>query len=984
MKTNLLRYPIFVLTFITVSAITSCRDNSIISNSADMALSSIKMSAPNFMYENSEKSRSNLAPSKDETSFSWQKGDIVAVYSYLKGLTNFYIDDESISEDGTTAEFNGSGFTLSNNNTYYAFYPYCSSIQTLDKKSIPITYSEQEISANGSYSNLGKFDYMYARGITNNNGKVALSFNHLGCVAKFNLTVPKSANYTIFKVESKEGDKLLSSGRVDLTSESPTINLDSKGDSAINVKLNSKDGGIFVEKDSLLTICIMMPSQNLDGIKLNLHLYDSNNNRYTASIYGKNMQAGYTYNYKTDEENGNFTGSGTGLPNDDNTPELISTFNNPQAHGYEGMLLDGNILYTSGFFGVQSINYSDKSSPKLENRLSISTLTNGRNDMLARSIAQKDQFLYVPLRQNSSGSMENYTPQYKFQFESIVGDYSSNQEGITNNNNLNNFFEDINITSINTRQNFKVIYIYQGYYQNGSYINTINIQGENGQNCVLFRETFSNQNEALSSLKNEYRNDKGDYCKVNWSKLSIGHNVFTNIKFNLLGEFDAYKHNNASIIGEDAPCPNTGIYSICLQTEVSDKEKQAILIHNLNDNLSIGDFSFWYKIDNMTSEDIIVPLANYQSTNVLSLIIQSVDSEKIKIGLLLNKEIVMGNAILNKKEWYNIKISLREQSVNLYYRPQEAGSWNNIAYITPSSIPIFNQLAIGINTYENNAKMYIDDYYFDETAIDDLSYINGKLAIIEKSTLKVKNIYNLDVKCIDAKVYENRLIVTCFYGFNVYDISNPASPKLTYAYRINNFKESQNCDIFEYNGQVYLFICNYSQGYIIANITDVNNVSITKIDEYKNITYNGENLYNKIYNFDVCISYPFAYLTNSTTRSYLNSNYDRRGVLTLNLNDFNNPNPIFTFIPNEVVTEITTGDPQPTRIARYNNKLILNNAEKGLLIFDIGIDGIPQFSYSIKTPENSCINCIYVNSDYIFVADKNIYPFSNIYLFKGI
>ena len=106
--------------------------------------------------------------------------------------------------------------------------------------------------------------------------------------------------------------------------------------------------------------------------------------------------------------------------------------------------------------------------------------------------------------------------------------------------------------------------------------------------------------------------------------------------------------------------------------------------------------------------------------------------------------------------------------------------------------------------------------------------------------------------------------------------------------------------------------------------------------------------------------------------------------MTLNLNDFNNPNPIFTFIPNEVVTEITTGDPQPTRIARYNNKLILNNAEKGLLIFDIGIDGIPQFSYSIKTPENSCINCIYVNSDYIFVADKNIYPFSNIYLFKGI
>lgn len=92
---------------------------------------SIKMSAPNFISADSVSTRTILTPTDNGTAFSWKVGDVVAVYSSSKGMTNFYIDNESISEDGISADFNGSGFKLLENSTYYAFYPYSSSYSIL-------------------------------------------------------------------------------------------------------------------------------------------------------------------------------------------------------------------------------------------------------------------------------------------------------------------------------------------------------------------------------------------------------------------------------------------------------------------------------------------------------------------------------------------------------------------------------------------------------------------------------------------------------------------------------------------------------------------------------------------------------------------------------------------------------------------------------------------------------------------------------------
>ncbi len=981
-----------IITFFIFSLLSiSCNDKTDESFGWDTgSTTSVTMIAPDFPI--SPSARTILTPDNNGTSFSWKKGDIVAVYSDSKGMTNFYIDDESISNDGTSADFNGSGFKLLEKKPYYAFYPYNLSQEYLDKTKIPVTYSNQYVKSNGDCSSLGEFDYMYAKGVTDNNAMVAFTFQHLGCVVEFKLTVPKTANYTSLRLEQVGNNKALyTTGNVNLSDQNPhiTINESAPSDSIINVTLNETGGGIKVSKDSLLSVYMMMPPCNLSESTLKIRLVDDNQNWYAATVDGKNMHAGYTYRYEVNNKTGGFTGSGTGLPNDGSSVELVSTYTHTTNSAYEGMILDGNILYTAGLFGVRSINYNNENSPSLINSQLLSRISNNRSDMRARSITQKDNYLYVAIRQSSSGNNENKIPALRFKFEYYPENNTiPTTNGISSNTTVNSFFKTLHVNSINLNQNIKIMYLYKGHVQNGYYLNTINIQGEDGTSTVLFRETYNTKEEAMSALKAEYRNDKGDYCTVDWSALPNNFNVFQNVRFYKIGEFDSYQHTGTTTISKSSTaCPNTGEYSICMDSGSGSSQNAGILTSNISSKKTKGFLSFWCKVDKIGTSDIEIPLLGLSGKNVMSFVLHSSGNESYTIGVKSNGIKAFSSVKIAKSEWYNYKIEVSSSHIKLWYRTKEAGDWVTATTLTLTQAISFNQLTTGINSNNSNDRIYFDDYYYNETDIDAVSYINGKLAILNKNTLDVIRIYNLDVKAIDVKVFENRLVVTCFYGFNVYDISDPSNPQLTYSYRVNEFKESQNCEIYEANGRVFAFICNYTQGYTIADITDVNNVSIACLNDYKDITYNGENLYGKIYNFDVSIDYPYAYLTNAVMRNYLNTYGERRGILTIDLTDFNNPKPQFSFVPSSLMTTVTNGDPRPTHIARSGNNLIINNTEKGLLFFNIDANGIPTFSTKVSVPGKPSINDIYVPYDgCIFVNDNDhggsTWTNRNVYLYR--
>ena len=107
--------------------------------------------------------------------------------------------------------------------------------------------------------------------------------------------------------------------------------------------------------------------------------------------------------------------------------------------------------------------------------------------------------------------------------------------------------------------------------------------------------------------------------------------------------------------------------------------------------------------------------------------------------------------------------------------------------------------------------------------------------------------------------------------------------------------------------------------------------------------------------------------------------------MTIDLSDFNNPSPHFSLVPSDDVTTVTGGDPRPTHIAKSNDYLIINNADKGLLVFLIGNNGWPVYTGAVTVSGKPCINNIYVPYDgTMFVNDNNHGGSArNIYLFKG-
>lgn len=92
--------------------------------------------------------------------------------------------------------------------------------------------------------------------------------------------------------------------------------------------------------------------------------------------------------------------------------------------------------------------------------------------------------------------------------------------------------------------------------------------------------------------------------------------------------------------------------------------------------------------------------------------------------------------------------------------------------------------------------------------------------------------------------------------------------------------------IYNHNGRVYAFICKYTRGVLVLDITDLNNVFIAKEDEFDGWKY--KNLSNAIYCYDVVVDYPYAYATIAPHPSYVSKIREACGVLSMDISDLDN------------------------------------------------------------------------------------------------
>lgn len=766
-------------------------------------------------------------------------------------------------------------------------------------------------------------------------------------------------------------------------------------------------------------------------------------------------------------------------------PKMISKYDTSSNYGYEDFCVDKNNLYAVGEFGIRVFdinqNYKMVAEKPYENQF-----------LKVRSISQRGDYLYLILRQKSSGKNELFIPEERIHFETNISHFVSDNDSISNNPIFNRFFKFLRIKSFNASSIFKV-YIYPARYENKVYRNIIRINYLGGS-MVFVSNNYTTEQEALSNLKNHYETAHGDVCEVDWSQIpalqgvildnitvystngsktpasnidvinrlferikiistkpellnkayiykakyenGVYRNIIrfqgnsgsvqftrynyatredairalkdtyvtdakdecivrweeipdgtalciTKIHLNNLGQFERYEHCNGATISETGPgAPNVGVCSAKL-TSSKEGPSSAKLYYKLQKEHSKGEISFWLKNVNPLLNKVSLPILGRNDMPVLSLSIIN-RNDKYTLGLNTQNIDISAGCDLSNDEWYNFKIKLDSCNLSLFYRTKETSKWQVLYSIKINSIT-FNQLMIGIEANESNAEINIDNFCFDSNSLDETTGINGKLLILNKTNLNIENELNLDLKGTSSLISGNTLLVNCLQGYNIYNIENPTIPKLISWHRPQEYKEFQNCAYFENEGKKYVVVCNYNLGFTIIDITEEDAPKLVLEDINNDLKYDNVSLSKISYNFDVVADFPYLYFTASTMRPYLNTDSDIRGITVMNISDFTHITKKLITVPKEDLTENSNGDTRPTRIEKKGNRLIVNNTDKGVLIFDVKDRENPKYVGRIDIPGTNSINAIFKlpNGNIVFGDDSSAGNVKNMVIYNG-
>lgn len=277
MKTSLKLLGISLLFF------SSCTDEELFANVDDAQ--KIIMAVEDFECIN--QSRTTLTPTDDGATFKWSANDTVGIFPE----TGSQIAFPMTSGAGTnTATFTGGGWALKTSTPYMAYYPMVGKFY-LDKTNIPVNYTGQHVTANASTEHLGKYDYMTASATTPsaNASAVNFQFKHLGALIRLKVTMKETSTLTYATLQTDEDD-FITSGYIDLTAESLTINAYQRSKS-FQIGLNN----ISVEANEDLIIYFLMPPVDLSNKTLKAVIRKDNGYYQEVTLTGTNFEAGKPY-----------------------------------------------------------------------------------------------------------------------------------------------------------------------------------------------------------------------------------------------------------------------------------------------------------------------------------------------------------------------------------------------------------------------------------------------------------------------------------------------------------------------------------------------------------------------------------------------------------------------------------------------------------------------------------------------------------------
>ena len=434
-----------------------------------------------------------------------------------------------------------------------------------------------------------------------------------------------------------------------------------------------------------------------------------------------------------------------------------------------------------------------------------------------------------------------------------------------------------------------------------------------------------------------------------------------------LGEFDSISTFEGINVTEDGEySPMTYYNGKSLRFVSKSGSGSARLYKKLGDVVNEGEVSFSIKNTLSANTEISIPILSLNGENKMSIkILQNTANEH---RITFTGEEGYGDISIPSNEWYQVKIHFDSQKIILYYRPKECGDWIHIYEKVNDDNFAVNELVVGVSDLANGDEVLMDDFCYDKGNLDDVSYAYGTLTVADKITGEVYNVYHYDMKGTGVDVCDNILAVSGFCGVNIYDISNPTVPKLIWWHKEGKAQEHHRCKIFTANdGRKYLIVCKFLAKYLLYDITDLSNIRYINSYSFRPFSVDGKEWLS----YSFTIDYPYAYFPLSASKHVLGTENDHRGVMAVDLSDV--LHPVFSFgeIPVDALTYPTSGDPRPTKIAKYKNKLFVNNANRGVIMLDVTDPMAPLYQSNITVNTQKNTNDVCVSPDgHIFCTDE--------------
>lgn len=183
--------------------------------------------------------RTQLTVEGNVAKFTWTPGDRVGILPDQGAQVWFEIPTPEEGEEPTNvAAFDGGAWALKPTSNYAAYYPFVKDFD-LDRTKVPVSYTGQAQTGNGTTAHLGAYDYQGARpSTTNGAGGVSFDFDHVGALVLLQFAVPTGGTRLTGVTLSADGAAFTTAGTYDLTStegfpitptetaESMTIGLD--------------------------------------------------------------------------------------------------------------------------------------------------------------------------------------------------------------------------------------------------------------------------------------------------------------------------------------------------------------------------------------------------------------------------------------------------------------------------------------------------------------------------------------------------------------------------------------------------------------------------------------------------------------------------------------------------------------------------------------------------------------------------------------